>query len=535
MCGIAGIFGQGNIRHMTQILTHRGPDDFGYFEGENVQLGIRRLSVIDLETGHQPIHNEDKSIWVVFNGEIFNYPEITKELKKRGHRFYTRSDTEVIVHAYEEFGVDCLKLFIGMFAFAVWDDNKKIMFMARDRIGEKPFYYYCKDNRFLFASEIKSILTQVDTGPDFDEDFWVFETTVSDKTLFKDIYSLPPASYLLFDGRRVTVRQYWDIPPESDHFHNESYYAEKLRWLIEDAVQLRLRSDVPVGVYLSGGLDSAIIACIAKPDKVFSCRYAYGEKYDEHYYADLLAKHTGAEHFTVEPTSQDFRKEFPGIILEEDRLARVPILRNYKPLMRFFWSEDMFSEPEKRYFDMIKRCEPRSGMVYEAFKLCFNKRSSLIDRMCLCDLELTLPSLLTMNDRAAAAFGLENRSPFLDHRIVELAFQLPPEMKIKDYRTKYILRQAVRGLVPDEIIDREDKKGLAVPISAWFENELRQWVDSLKSDLRKRGIICPRTGSNRGECDRSDYTSISIEMWHKLFFDKEREFGPYPMGTDTTK
>lgn len=576
MCGIAGIWGKGDIQKMTQILTHRGPDDVGYYEGKNVKLGIRRLSVIDLETGHQPIHNEDKTIWVVFNGEIFNYLELRKQLEDRGHHFYTKTDTEVIVHAYEEYGVECLQEFIGMFAFAIWDQDKRRVFIARDRLGEKPFYYYWKNNIFLFASEIKSILTQVNVEPALDDDFWVFETALFNKTLFKDIYSLPPAFYLLFDGRQLRTEQYWDIPAETDQFHNESYYVEKLRWLMEDAVKLRLRSDVPVGVYLSGGLDSAIIACIAKPDKVFSCRYAYGDKYDEHHYAQIVAKHIGTEHFTVQPTPQDFRDEFPKIIwhldqpiatpspisefilartasqhvkvilggqgsdeifggyvryvimLEEDRIAKVPILRNYKPLMRFFWSERMFDDPERRYFDLIKRKEPETEVVYEFYKKCFNKRSSLIDRMLWCDLQLSLPSLITMNDRAASAYSLENRTPFLDHRLVEFAFQLPPDLKVKEYQTKYILRKAMRGIVPDEIIDRKDKKGLAVPINRWFNNELKDWVNTLKYDLGKRCIQAPASINSRGEFDRSDYTNISLEIWHKIFFDKQSEYLFYP-------
>ncbi len=581
MCGIAGIWGKkGGISEMTQILTHRGPDDVGYYGGSDIKLGIRRLSVIDLETGHQPIHNEDKTIWIVFNGEIFNYIELRRELQKNGHRFYTKTDTEVIIHAYEEYGIECLQEFIGMFAFAIWDSKKGILFIARDRLGEKPLYYYLKDNLFLFASEIKSILTQIDAEPDLDEDFWVFETAVNGKTLFKDVFELLPASYMIYDGKRLTIKRYWDINPWDGNSQKESYYVEKLRWLIEDAVKLRLRSDVPVGVYLSGGLDSAAIACIAKPDKVFSCRYAYGEKYDEHHYAQLVAGHIGAELFTVQPTPQDFQEEFPKVIwhldqpiatpspisefilartaskhvrvilggqgadeifggyvryvimLEEDHLTKVPILKNYIPLMRFFWSEKMFDDPERRYFDMIKRSEPRSNTLVETYKKYFNKGTSLIDKMGLCDLYLTLPSLIAMNDRAAAAYGLENRTPFLDHRIVEFAFQLPQELKIKEYQTKYILRQAMRGIVPDEIVDRQDKKGLAVPIYHWFNNELKDWVCSLRNSLAKREIAPSMSENRRGEFDRTDYTCISLEIWHRIFFDKDNEYAFYTPTSD---
>lgn len=570
MCGIAGIWGKGDIKKMTRVLTHRGPDDLGYYHGRDVKLGIRRLSVIDLETGHQPICNEDKSVWIVFNGEIFNYIELRKQLREKGHRFYTTTDTEVIVHAYEEYGVDCLQEFIGMFAFAIWDRKDRRLFIARDRLGEKPFYYYQKNSRFIFASEIKSIVTQINAEPDLDEDFWVFETAIENRTLFKDIYCLLPGHYMLYSGQQITTKQYWDIPPERDSYHKESYYVEKLRWLIKDAVKIRLRSDVPVGVFLSGGLDSAIIACIAKPEKVFSCRYAYGEKYDEHHYARIVAKHVGSKHITVQPTAKDFREEFPKVIwhidqpiatpspisefilartasqhvkvilggqgadeifggyvrflimLEENRLAKEPILTNYIPLMRFFWSDKMFQDPERRYFDLIKRSEPKSDHIYEFYKKCFHKRSALIDRIGWCDMQLTLPSLITMNDRAAAAYGLENRTPFLDHRIVEFAFQLPQELKINKYQTKYILRRAMRGIVPDKIIDRKDKMGLAVPLNIWFNNELKDWVAQLKSDLAKRGIALP-LNLKRGEFDRSDYTCAGLEIWHNLFFDKQND------------
>jgi asparagine synthase (glutamine-hydrolysing) len=570
MCGIAGLWGKGDVSDATEILYHRGPDASGLAALGPVSLGNRRLKVIDLKTGQQPMTNEDGSLTLVFNGMIFNYRELRKELEPK-HRFRSRSDTEVILHAYEEWGEKCLDRFIGMFAFALWDGKQ--LFLARDRMGEKPLYYTAGAGpvRFAFASEIKSLLTLVDAEPDLGEEFGAFETSVGDRTLFRGIQTLPPGCWLRFDGRRVRTGRYWEIPSSDGPYLPEKQYVEKLRWLLEDAVRLRLRSDVPVGVFLSGGLDSSVIACLAKPDVVFSCRYPYGPRYDEFEHARTVARHVGAKQVVIQPTAEDFRRDYPRILwhldqpiatassigefslakiasrhvkvvlggqgadecfggyvryllmLAEEELGSREELQHYLPLARFFWNPGMFSDPARRYYQLIRRGgSGEEGL--DRVRDAFSRHTHLVDRIGRADIEISLPSLITMNDRAAAAWGLENRTPFLDHRIVELAFQIPPELKVRDSEQKVILRKVARGLVPDSVIDRKDKKGLIVPIQQWLEKELRGWARSQVASLRKRPLYrrIPGEGASRGEFDRRLYTLLSLELWWRNVIDVPR-------------
>lgn len=565
MCGIAGIWGEGDIKKMLNVLSHRGPDGEGIYLTEKLKLGARCLYITDSVTGEQPVYNEDKSICVVLNGEIYNYLEIKEELK--GHIFKTKTDTEAVVHAYEEFGIDCVNRFNGSFALVIWDG--KSLFLVRDRIGERPLYYYYKDNRFIFASEIKGILTQIDAFPNFTENFRVFETTLDQETLFKDIFSLPPASILKFDGVNIAIKKYWELQSDHSIYLSEKQYIDKLKWLIEDSIRLRLRGEAPIGLFLSGGLDSSLIAYLAKPGHVFSCQYELGERFDELHYARLVAKNIGAEHHIVKPTSSDFQRFYKEIIwhldqpvatastisafllakkasrfvkvvlngegsdelfggyvryllmLIEERLSKVSELKNYHSLAKYFWSDTMFGNPAERYFELTKRGVPQTGLSLRKIKAIFSRHAQLIDKMCACDIEITLPSLLMMGDRVCSAFGLENRSPFLDYRIVEFAFSLPPEMKIKDFQTKYILRRVATGIVPDEIIERKDKKGLITPILQWFSGELNSWANLLVERFKKRNIDI-KTEKGRGEYDRYIYTLISLELWYQIFIDTEK-------------
>ncbi len=564
MCGIAGLWGKGDISAATEILYHRGPDDSGTASPGPVSLGNRRLKVIDLKTGQQPMTNEDGTLTLVFNGMIFNYRELRKELEGR-HEFRSQSDTEVILHAFEEWGEKCLDRFIGMFAFALWDGKE--LFLARDRMGEKPLYYALPRSplRFAFASEIKSLLTLLDAEPELDDEYGAFETSVGDRTLFRGILTLPPGCYLRYDGRNVRVRRYWEVPSSDGPYEKEEYYVEKLRWLLEDAVKLRLRSDVPVGVFLSGGLDSSLIACLARPDVVFSCRYPYGERYDEFEHARAVARHVRARQVVIQPTAEDFRADYPRILWHLDQpiatassigefsLARAASqhvkvvlggqgadecfggyvryllmtaeqdlgnreeLRHYLSLARFFWNPGMFGDYPRRYYQLIRRGGGKREAGLETVRDAFSRHVHLVDQIGRTDIEISLPSLITMNDRAAAAWGLENRTPFLDHRIVELAFQIPPELKVRDMEQKVILRKVARGLVPDSVIDRKDKKGLIVPIQLWLEKDLRGWAEGLLASLKKRPFYqkVPREGASRGEFDRRLYSLLSLELWYR--------------------
>ena len=565
MCGITGIWGSGDIGSMVNILSHRGPHGNGFYKGDNIQLAACCLKITDPDGDNQPYYNEDNTICVVLNGEIYNYVELRNELSH--HTFKTQTDTEVIAHAYEEYGLDCVQKFNGCFAFAIWDGKQIIL--GRDRLGQKPLYYYYHNNRFLFASEIKSILTQIDTvEPRITENFLVFETTVGDETLFKDIYSLPRASLLTFNGDGIAVKKYWEIPYGARTDLTLSRSIEKLRWLIQDSVRLRLRGKSPVGIFLSGGIDSSLLAYLAKPAYAFTCCYDENGSFDELEYARMVAKDIGAEHFLIKPTAADFQayfekiiwhldqpvatmsslpafllakkaSEFVNVILNgegsdelfsgyvryllmmiEERLSERPELKNYHSLARFFWNKNVFTNSADRYYTLIQRGETRSPASSQIVKDIFSQHTNVLNSMSACDIEISLPSLLMMADRVCAAFGLENRSPFFDYRIVEFAFSLPPEMKIQDYKTKYILREVAKGIVPDKIIKRKDKIGLVTPIYKWFSHDLSLWCNDIMAGFQKRNIPL-RQGRDRGAFDRHTYMGLSLELWYRIFIDKQ--------------
>ncbi|MBK5257389.1 MAG: asparagine synthase (glutamine-hydrolyzing), partial [Vicinamibacteria bacterium] len=312
MCGIAGSYGPADIRRMTAMLTHRGPDDEGFFADGPVQFGARRLAIIDLTTGHQPLSTADGSHWITYNGELFNYLEIRTELQGLGFHFKTTSDTEVVVTAYQAWGAGCLDRFIGMFAFAIWDGHQ--IFIARDRLGEKPLYYWTQGDRFLFASEIKALLVEVTPEVALDDRFRVLEAVLEPDTLFRGVLALEPGCFLVFDGRTTTLKRYWSIPEGPIDGRSASDLTEELLFLLKDAVRLRLRSEVPIGLFLSGGLDSSLLAGIARPQKTFTCHLPYGPAYDELAYARLMADSIGCDMHTVTVGPDDFRRDFPKVI-----------------------------------------------------------------------------------------------------------------------------------------------------------------------------------------------------------------------------
>jgi asparagine synthase (glutamine-hydrolysing) len=320
MCGIAGIVhahpngkvDDATVHRMCEAIPHRGPDDEGIFVKAGVGLGMRRLSIIDLVGGHQPVFNEDKTIWIVFNGEIYNFPELRRELEGKGHKFYTHSDTEVIVHLYEDLGPDCVKKLRGMFAFALYDENKRKLVMARDRLGKKPLHYAIRRDRLLFGSEIKSILAVEPQLAEVNQEallqYMYFGYVLDPNTSFVPIQKLPPGHWLEFQGGRVTVRQYWDLPEYGTHaVRSEEECLEELEWRLAEAVRVRLISDVPLGALLSGGTDSSTVVALmarasSKPVKTFSIGFSDAD-FNEAPYARIVAQHFGTEHheMMVEP------------------------------------------------------------------------------------------------------------------------------------------------------------------------------------------------------------------------------------------
>ena len=313
MCGIAGMVqthpdgsvDNAAVHRMCQAIVHRGPDDEGIFVKAGVGLGMRRLSIIDLAGGHQPVFNEDKTIWVVFNGEIYNFPELRAELEKRGHRFYTHSDTEVIVHLYEDLGADCVKKLRGMFAFALYDERRGKLLMARDRLGKKPLHYALSGGRLLFGSEIKCILAVAPGLASVNHEallqYMYFGYVPDPITAFLPIKKLPPSHLLEFEAGEVGVRQYWDLPEYGTHQpRSEEECLEELEWRLAEAVRIRLISDVPLGALLSGGTDSSTVVALmarasSKPVKTFSIGFSHDD-FNEAHYARIVAKRFGTEH-----------------------------------------------------------------------------------------------------------------------------------------------------------------------------------------------------------------------------------------------
>lgn len=331
MCGIAGIINLNNhhvnrplLERMCKVIEHRGPDENGFYLYRNVGMGMQRLSIIDLQSGRQPIHNEDRTIWIVYNGETYNYPELRKGLEAKGHKFYTNSDTETIVHLYEEYGDKCVEKMRGMFAFAIWDEKEHRLFLARDRLGIKPLHYYMDNERLIFGSEIKSILS---TGIKRDinhtglSGYFTFNYVPAPETIFKGINKLLPGHILTLHNGHISEKSYWDIDYTKKDTRDISQLSEELIEILKESVRIRLRSDVPFGAFLSGGIDSSTVTAIMSrimeiPVKTFSIGFEE-EDYNELHYATIVAKkfHTDHHEFIVKP---DFIDLLPQLVRHFD-------------------------------------------------------------------------------------------------------------------------------------------------------------------------------------------------------------------------
>ncbi len=323
MCGIAGkySFSSSNrisvdsIHKMIGIMNYRGPDESGIYVDDLIGLGHARLSIIDLAGGVQPIHNEEKTLWIVYNGEIYNYPELKIDLEKKGHRFYTTTDTEVLLHLYEEKGIDCLNELNGQFAFAIWDSKQKELIIARDRVGIRPLFYCRYDDAFFFASEIKAIFANQEVPRETDasalDEIFTFWTTLPGKTVFKNIHELPPGHFLTIKNNQIQIKKYWDIPfyaTEEQFDWSVNQYTERIQELLTDAIRIRLRADVPVGCYLSGGLDSSGVTSLVVKNfdnnvRTFGIRFEE-KAFDEGEHQNLMVSHLQTDHTEMIATNQ---------------------------------------------------------------------------------------------------------------------------------------------------------------------------------------------------------------------------------------
>lgn len=557
MCGICGIKGledKNLLRKMTNIQSHRGPDAKGFYSNENISFGHKRLSIIDLKSGNQPIHNENQSVWIVFNGEIYNYLELRESLERKGHKFYTNTDTETIIHSYEEYGTNCVKELRGAFSFAIWDNENKNLFLARDRFGIKPLYYSIVNGNFLFASEIKSIL-------EFEEferkinleafnEFITFRYVTGSKTLFENIYKIPAGCTLEYSGNEININNYWDLKENIEN-HSEDYYIKNLRKLLDISVKQRLMSDVPLGVYLSGGLDSSSITALMSKytdDSIKSFSVGFGEDLpNELNFAKIAAEYFETDHKEINVELNKTIKLLPKIIWHLDepigdpaivptyfisKLAKkrvtvvltgegsdelftgylrykmmlnvqkyanlipdfikkfvignfvklLPYSSNLKRSLSFF----QYPDEVKRYLNVIalfdeneisKICEFNfdNKIGEQIINSYFTKINSknLLNEILYHDIKTVLSEDFLMKiDKMTMARSVEGRVPFLDKEIVEFSMTIPPTFKLNRMEEKYILKRAIKDVLPKVILKRK-KRGYDVPIDAWFKGELK--------------------------------------------------------------
>ncbi len=548
MCGIAGQYcldkkapDEHLLAEMSERLTHRGPDGSGTHIRGNAGLVHRRLAIIDLsDDGLQPMTSEDGTLWIVFNGEIYNYPELREELLAKGHHFHSHSDTEVILHSYEEWGADCLGRFNGMWAFAILDEKKDELFCARDRFGIKPFYYTVVDGSFLFASEIKALLAHPGVGTRPDDATlgtylaWGVQDH-SDRTMFDGILQLKPAYAMLVapTGPQPPF-QYWvvTVNPEIRSQKPDEIVATELLDKLTDATRIHLRSDVAVGTCLSGGIDSSTLtalintlirneapASVGDRQKTFSVVFP-DTRFDESRYIDEIVSVTGVDAHRTEPVPDQLWDDIGRLVYMQDEpfgslsiYAQYCVMRLAKEQVKVVLDGQGADELlagylayEASYVRGLWRSywgtalREMAGSLYHHFKF-FNKapvelrvRKKRRDLLKCQDAkihrydgsldivlyrELTstnLPALLHYEDRNAMAFSIESRVPFLDYRFVEYVASLPLDQKIRGGVTKIALRNAIRGIVPESIRCRMDKMGFVTPEEVWMKEDLRPFV-----------------------------------------------------------
>jgi asparagine synthase (glutamine-hydrolysing) len=623
MCGITGYFSgkgipfePGKIMEMTHALSHRGPDDFGYFENSGIALGHTRLSIIDLSlAGHQPMTNEDNSLVLIFNGEIYNFEELRSDLKKKGHYFRSNSDSEVILHQYEEDGEECLQKFNGMFAFALWDKNKRSLLLARDRIGKKPLFYFMGSGFIIFGSEIKSLLASDLVVPELChealETSMVYNAMAAPMTLFKGIHQLLPGHYLIAGRETSHIRKYWDlrsaveISPST--LKNEGQWLEAFREKFNRSVALRMRSDAPYGAFLSSGLDStAIVKAMTEKSEDPVRTFSFGfndDSFDESTAAKEISKIFGTTHKTVYAEAQNlpqlletslyfgeeftpnpcfipvyllcreaakevkmvlsgdgadeilagyetyqatyaaqFYKKLPRLIKEPvswfiNRLSvsnkKVPIENKLK---RFVYGSNLPGKechalwryiftPEKARATLVPKIQDLlSGYdPTHTYKQCIKdgESFSFLSNLLYADLSyyLTNDAILKM-DRMGMANGLEVRTPFLDHELVEFLFSMPDSLKLKRFfNKKYLLKQYLRKRVPNRLIYQK-KAGFNVPVDAWLRGPLREkMLDNLNiTSVKSLNIFSASIVTQMVQDHLSGRKNLGLELWNILSF-----------------
>lgn len=591
MCGIAGFVAarqavddpKSLLATMVKALGHRGPDGAGVHLDDGAGLGHTRLAILDIAGGYQPMSNEDGSLWITFNGEIFNHVELRQELLGKGHVFSTRSDTEVILHLFEQEGEDCVRRLNGQWAFAIWNQHTRTAFLSRDRFGVRPLFYTSGEGLFLFASEIKAILAApgVSRRPDLAalDQILTYWCTLPPRTMFEGIWELPPGCSATVRDGEVRVRRHWRLQYAGDGGYGKTpeQYAEELLDLLTDATRIRLRSDVPVGAYLSGGLDSTVTTALvrgvaAAPLRTFSLTFDEAE-YDESSYQREAVRVLETDHCEVRVQAKDIGAVFPEVIRHTEKpllrtapapmylLARLVRDSHYKVVItgegadEMLGGYDIFKEAKIRRFCaahpestrrplLLKRLYPylpglqaQSPAYLKAFfrsspedvsqpffshrprwEMTAGLKQFLTEdvrqqikpdpeyKSLMAVLDSRYPSwdyfsqaqylettilmpgyiLSSQGDRVSMAHGVEGRFPFLDHRVAEFSAQVPPRLRMKVLREKYLLRLCSRGIIPSQVTARTKQPYRAPEVSSFFGHGLAYVDEMLSEDAIRR-------------------------------------------------
>ena len=620
MCGIAGYISSKNLtfyrpllRMMADVMSHRGPDDEGFFENVShdglihVGLAHRRLSIIDLSAGHQPLQNEDGSIQIVFNGEIYNYQDLREQLIEAGHLFRTNSDTETIVHAYEEWGVECVKRFRGMFSFAIWDSRLNRLFLARDRYGKKPLFYVENDGVLLFASEIKSLLC----FPGFDRhlnqealiDYFNYRYVPAPSTLFNGIHKLMPGSYAIWELGELFEHKYFN-PDDSEEFSVLTKIKDPVNDFLKhlnEAVKIRMISDVPFGAFLSGGIDSsAVVALMSKNSsksvKTFSVGFSESN-YSELAYAKTISDLYQTEHHELTISENQIIEHLPALVRFRDAPVAEPsdipiyllakeasktvkmvltgegadeflggypkhVFESYVPFYQLIPSviRDQLIEPiisslpykfhraktaiatmgienpderMPRWFGAMSKNEVRTLINsklttnYKTNSIYSSPNNSSLRGILSFDQSSWLPdNLLERGDRMTMAASIEARMPFMDHKLAEFISKLPDKFRIRGWQTKWILREAMKQILPAHILNRP-KVGFRVPVNEWFRGSMRDYLYDHLTGTDSRTAHYYNTKvlnrlltdhmSARSNHEKILWSLLVLEIWHKEY------------------
>jgi asparagine synthase (glutamine-hydrolysing) len=624
MCGLAGFLESGppdarrrTAQRMADTLRHRGPDSEGFYIDPFIALGVRRLSVIDLETGDQPIANENGTVWGALNGEIYNFQALRHDLQRLGHQFRTRSDTEVVVHAYEEWGEDCLHHLDGMFALAIWDGAQRTLLLARDRMGEKPLYYHAGPDVFVFGSELRALLEHPAVPRELNLQsltrYLSFEYVPAPHSILARIEKLLPGHLLTVSpGAKPRVSPYWDLSFAPDASLDADEWAHALRQELERSVRRQLVSDVPLGLFTSGGIDSSAVTAIAalassgRSVKTFSLGFAE-PSYDERPFARAVARHCGTDHTEIEFSAEDAAGllERVGDLLDEPLVDGSFLLlyrlsqaarRSVTVVLSGDGGDELFcgyptflADRAARWLERLPSWvqhaaargvghlapSARYGSVEFLLKQFFRglpfppeirtqlwlgglthlERSTLLSegvrRACVefepyeevvtavgqaprlapmerliyqhCKFYLAGQNLVTV-DRASMACGLEVRAPFLDRAFVELACRIPSHLKLVGWQTKYILKRALRDLLPEAILTRR-KQGFGAPIGLWLRGPLRWALEERLAPERvsRLGLFNPETTARLVTEHLNGVRDHRKVLWALMMFDAWRE------------